>query len=143
MIIDIFTRFFKNLVERTEGPMHFRFLLQPMMSLIFAIIAGIRDVKKGVTPYLWRLVFGGADRKKIMREGWKDVGKIFILALALDIIYQLIVIYKYNSEERFYPLESVTIAVVLAIVPYILIRGPINRLIRLFIGKKEEEKKQI
>lgn len=133
---DIFTRFFTNLMERTEGPMNFRFLLQPTMSLIFAIIAGIRDSKKGLSPYLSRVVSNKEERQKLIREGWKDISKVFILALVLDIVYQLVVIYKLNSEERFYPLESIVVAMVLAIVPYILIRGPINRLIRFFSPKK-------
>ncbi|HVY73235.1 MAG TPA: hypothetical protein VG890_00305 [Puia sp.] len=130
---EIITRFFSNLLERTEGPMHFRFLLQPTMSLIFAVIVGIRDAKKGVSPYLWRMVSEPGKRKKIMREAWKDVGKIFILALALDIIYQLLVIFKHKTEERFYPLESIVVALALAIIPYMLIRGPVNRIIRYFI----------
>ncbi|PWT70624.1 MAG: hypothetical protein C5B59_19640 [Bacteroidetes bacterium] len=144
-MIDIISRFFTNLLERTQGPMHFRFLLQPTMSLIFAIIAAVRDAKKGVSPYLWRMISEGSKRKVIIREGWKDVGKIFILALALDVIYQLVVIFKYHTEEGFYPLESIVVAAALAIIPYILIRGPVNRIVRNFIPKKntdnQEEKK--
>ncbi|PWT98240.1 MAG: hypothetical protein C5B52_12550 [Bacteroidetes bacterium] len=136
---EIITRFFSNLLERTEGPMHFRFLLQPLMSLIFATLAAIRDAKKGVSPYLMRIIQNknAEDRKKILREGWKDISKVFVLALILDVVYQLIVTHKYNTEARFYPLESIFVAIVLAIVPYILIRGPLNRLISKFVSKKE------
>jgi len=28
-------------------------------------------------------------RKELMKEGWKSVGKIFILAVILDVVYQL------------------------------------------------------
>jgi hypothetical protein len=30
-------------------------------------------------------------RPELLRQGWKDVGKVFILAVVLDSIYQLIV----------------------------------------------------
>ena len=51
----------------------------------------------------------------------------FLLAIALDCIYQLMTI-------RFvYPLELLFTATVLALVPYALLRGPFNRLARLFL----------
>ena len=57
-----------------------------------------------------------------MRTGWKSVSKIFILAVVLDVIYQVIV------YHWFYPFETVLVAVLLALVPYLLIRGPVNRI---------------
>src|ERR1700741_4374516 len=103
-MIDLLTRIWDNLVARTEGAMHFRFLLQPLMSLIFAIRAGIRDAKTGTVPYLWRFMAEGNERKQIAAEAWKDVGKIFILAVVLDIVYQLVVIFGEQQKEGFYPL---------------------------------------
>jgi hypothetical protein len=50
------------------------------------------------------------------------VGKVFILALVLDSIYQLAV------NRGVYVLELLITATVLAIVPYVLIRGPVNRI---------------
>jgi len=137
---DIFLRLWQNLLERTEGPMHFRFLIQPCVSLIFAILAGIRDAKAGTVPYLWRFTYSKNQRNSIAKETWKDVGKVFIMGTVLDIIYQLLVIYRHKTEERFYPLESLVVAFILAIIPYIIFRGPVNRIVRIFI-KKEEEKK--
>lgn len=115
--------------------MHFRFLLQPLMSLIFAIKAGIRDAKSGTVPYLWRFVYSGGKKKAVAKEAWKDVGKIFIIGVILDILYQLIVVYKLKTEEHFYPLESVIVAFLLALVPYIILRGPVNRIVSLFVKK--------
>ena len=51
----------------------------------------------------------------------------FLVAIALDGVYQLMTI-------RFvYPLELLFTATVLALVPYALLRGPFNRLARLFL----------
>jgi hypothetical protein len=49
----------------------------------------------------------------------------------MDVIYQLIVL------GWIYPLELLTVTVALAVVPYILIRGPVNRLARYFRRKNE------
>lgn len=60
----------------------------------------------------------------MLRNGWKLIAKVFILAIVLDIVYQAIVF------RRFYPVEALLIANFLAICPYLLLRGPINRLMR-------------
>jgi hypothetical protein len=125
---DLLSRVWENLIDRTEGPMSLRFFIQPTMSLIFAIRAGLKDVRNGTMPYLWRAFVSKGMRKHIAKEGWKDFGKIFVIGIALDVIYQLIVVFKLKSEERFYPLESVIVAIGLAIVPYLLFRGPVSRI---------------
>jgi len=48
---------------------------------------------------------------------------VFILAIVLDVIYQLI-----KHRWTVYPGEAALVAIILAIVPYLLIRGPINRI---------------
>lgn len=131
-MIDIFVRIWNNLVERTEGPMNFRFILQPAMAIFFAIRASLRDVKKKETPYLWRLATSKGERGAISKEGWKDFGKVFILATILDIVYQLVVIFGLKKQSDFYPFESLIVAFLLSAIPYILFRGPVNRLIRMF-----------
>ncbi|HEX5025398.1 MAG TPA: hypothetical protein VFV68_09000 [Agriterribacter sp.] len=136
-MIDLFTRVWENLLQRTEGPMHFRFIMQPAMSLIFAITAAIRDAKAGTVPYLWRFAYSKGQRKSIAKEAWTDVGKIFVVGAVLDVIYQLVVIFGTKTEAMFYPLESVIVAFALAIVPYIILRGPVSRIVRIFIKKKE------
>ena len=138
-MFDLLSRIWHNLLERTEGPMNLRFYLQPAMSLFFAIRAAIRDSKNNTVPYLWRFMFSKEERLHVAKEGWKDVGKIFIIGTVLDIIYQLVVIYGKETKDQFYPLESLIVAFLLAIVPYILFRGPLNRIIRMFTKKKKSE----
>jgi len=136
-MIEILTRVWNNLIERTEGPMYFRFFIQPAVALFFAIRAGIRDAKRNQTPYLWRWVTTKGKGKEIASEGWKDFGKIFILATVLDIIYQLILIYGAKKQASFYPLESIIVGFLLSFIPYILIRGPLSRVIKLFMRKNK------
>lgn len=138
-MIETFLRVWDNLIERTQGPMHFRFFLQPAMAIFFAIRAALRDVKKDQVPYLWRWVTSKGKRREIAREGWKDYGKVFILATLLDIVYQLVVIYGAKKQSMFYPLESFIVAFFLSFIPYVLFRGPVNRIVRLFMKRKDEK----
>ncbi len=124
------TRFFENLGLKLHGPMKFRFVIQPLMSLIFAIKAGMRDSKTGSVPYLWGLFFQKGERKELVTEGWKDVGKIFLIAIIMDIIFQLIVL------KTIYPLETILTAFLLAFIPYLIFRGIINRIFSFLKLKK-------
>ena len=124
---DFITRFFDNLGLKVDGPMKLRFIMQPIVSLIFAIKAGLR--KSGEVPYFWGLVSGKGERKDLLKEGWKDVGKLFVIALLLDIIAQIIIL------KTVYPFEAVITAIILAFIPYIIFRGIVNRIISLFKKK--------
>lgn len=47
-------RVITQLFARLDGPMHFRFIMQPLMAAILATIDGIKDGKAGKPAYLWR-----------------------------------------------------------------------------------------
>jgi hypothetical protein len=120
---DMITRFLENLLGRVHGPMHFRIYMQPCMAILFAILDGRKDALTGKVPYFWSLFTEPEHRKALLRQGWKSVGKIFILALLLDAVYQ------FWQLHWFYPGEALLVAFFLAIVPYVLLRGPANRII--------------
>jgi hypothetical protein len=44
------------------------------------------------------------------------------------------VIYQFIEFDTFHPAEAVIIALLLAFVPYVLLRGPIARIARWWIG---------
>lgn len=119
---DIFARIFENLVDRVSGPMKFRLILQPLMAIIFAIRDGRRDAREGRAPYSWALLTDPTKWGDRLRSGWKSVGKVFIVAIIIDLVYQYIVF------RWFYPAEALITGSILAFVPYLLLRGPINRI---------------
>ena len=121
---EFLTRFFTNLAYRVGGPMTFRLILQPTMAILLALRAGMKDAREGRPPYFWTILTDPARRADLIREGWKSVARVFVLAVIMEVIYQWIVL------RWFYPGEAVTVAVLLAVVPYVLLRGPINRLAR-------------
>jgi hypothetical protein len=121
---DIWARVVENLSLRVTGPMKFRLLLQPVMASIFAIMSGLKDARAGNPPYFWALLTEPAHRAAMLRDGWKSVGKVFVLAIVLDVVYQIIV-------QRFvYPGEALITAFILAIVPYLILRGLVTRIAR-------------
>jgi hypothetical protein len=116
-----FQRMWSDLTDRPSGPMAFRFILQPSMAAITAIRDGLRDTRAERSPYLWTMVRQPGERVALLREGLDSTAKIILLGLAIDIIYQAIVF------EMFYPVEALVIAILLAFVPYLLIRGLVVR----------------
>jgi hypothetical protein len=110
--------------DRITGPMTFRLILQPMMATLLAVRGGLKDAREGRPPYFWSLLTEPGLRAVLLREGWQAIAKVFVVAIIMDVIYQLIV------QRWVYPLEVLIVAIVLAIVPYILIRGPVNRIAR-------------
>jgi hypothetical protein len=114
----------EDLVHRLDGPLHVRFILQPCMAIIFAIRDGRKDAREGRVPYFWSLFTERGRCKELILNGWKSVGKVFILALVLDFIYQV------WQLHWFYPGQALVVAIVLAIIPYLALRGPVNRLMR-------------
>jgi hypothetical protein len=121
---EMWMRFVDNLADRVSGPMKFRLLLQPVMAVIFAVISGLKDARTGKPPYFWALLTDPVHRRDMIKDGWKSVGKVFVLALILDVVYQIIVL-------RFvYPGEAIVVALALAIVPYLIVRGLVTRIAR-------------
>jgi|SRR5215469_12992119 len=133
---DIFQRLWDNLTARISGPMNFRFILQPLMAAGFATWSGIKDARAGRPAFLWTAISDPSQRSTLLRQGWKDVGKIFILAVVLDAIYQLII------QRGVYVLEILIVAPTLAFVPYLLLRGPITRLATVFTRRKASTQTQ-
>jgi hypothetical protein len=121
---DLWTLLANNLHDRVSGPMKFRIVLQPMMATLLAIRSGLKDAKSGAHPYFWSLLSSPGHRMEIIKDGWKSVGRLFFLAVALDLVYQFIM----QSSIR--PRAAIFVAVVLAIVPYVLLRGIVTRIAR-------------
>jgi hypothetical protein len=115
-------RTLEHLLSRLDGPLHFRFIFQPITAALFAIRDGRRDARAGRKPF--RLMTDPAQRRQVLSTSWKSVGKVFVIALILDAVYQ------FKVFRWFYPGQALLVALSLAIVPYSLLRGPVNWLTR-------------
>ena len=126
-IEEFFVRVWAMLIGRMSGPLTLRLILQPTVAAIFAIRAGLRDSREDRPPFFfWAIFTNPARRPELFQQVRKDVGKVFIMAFILDVVYELIV-YRW-----IYSGQAVIVATVLVIVPYLLICGPVTRIMRRF-----------
>jgi hypothetical protein len=86
-----------------------------------ALVLGVRNRK--VPPEA---------RRRRLLETWKAVSKVFIMAVMLDCVYQLLVL------RWIYPVESIVTATILAIIPYVVLRGVTDRIARTRIRPQGE-----
>ncbi len=120
----VWLRFFHDLIERPDGPMRFRFILQPVMAAIAAVRDGRADAVAGHAPFFWTIMSKPEDRMARLREALNATARIILLGVVMDVIYQALVL------KTFYPAEAAVIALVLAFIPYVIIRGVVLRLTR-------------
>ena len=123
-ILEMLSRGVEQLLGRASGPLHFRLFVMPLVVTVLAVRAGMKDAREGQPAFLWAILANPTERRRRLRSGLKDFGRIFIVAVVLDTLYQLIVL------RAFYPVQLLIVAVACAIVPYVLIRGPVTRLTR-------------
>jgi hypothetical protein len=117
-----FQRLWHDLIERPTQPMKFRFILQPSMAAIVAIRDGLKDARTGRSPFLVTVLRNPQKRIERLDEGLNATARIILLGLVMDTIYQIIVL------QRFYPNEALIIALLLAFVPYVIIRELVVRI---------------
>ena len=118
---DFLSTFWTDFLARFDGPLHFRLFVQPLMAIVFAVRDGTRDAREGRSAYLWTLLTDSAQRRYLLESGWQGISKVFVLAVVLDVVYQLIV------WREVKPVQALLTAAVLALIPYALLRGPVKR----------------
>jgi hypothetical protein len=128
-IQEILTRFWDQLIAQPSGPLAFRLILQPIMATILAILDGLKDARTGRPPFLRTILSDPSQRGAYLREGLKRVSRVIIFAFVMDAIYQVMVL------RRFYLGEALVTVFVLAVLPYLLIRGPVDRIARRRVRK--------
>lgn len=133
---DLLTRIWNDLGDRLDGPMWFRFILQPAMATIFGAIDGLRFAREGRSFLLWGGPKDPAERRRQQAATWRCIGKVFGLAIALDVVYQLIVLHW------FYPLETLIVVLVVALIPYFVVRFLFNRGARPWHGSDQSYEKK-
>jgi hypothetical protein len=119
---DTIGRMWRQLLERPSARMWFRFILQPTMAVIAAVHDGLRDVRAGRSPYVRAILRKPEKRAERLREGLNATARIILLGLAMDTLYQILVL------GSFYPNEAVVVALLLAFLPYVILRGLVARL---------------
>jgi hypothetical protein len=127
--VENLNRLWRDILERPGGPMTFRFILQPAMAIIAALRDGVGDARVGRKPYFWALIHGAPEgRSELLWGGIVSTARIIILGVFMDIIYQ------WRVLGTFYPGQAAVIAILLAFIPYLLLRGPFGRIARHWVA---------
>jgi hypothetical protein len=124
LVWQVVRRVWLSIGERWDGPLSFRFILQPLMAAIPAIRDGIKDARAGHSLYFWTVARNRLERVERLREGLIATARIILLGLVMDVIYQYLVL------KTFYPGEALIVSLLLCFVPYLAIRGPVTRIAR-------------
>jgi MFS family permease len=120
----------EQLLGRAVGPLQFRLVVMPTVVTLVAIRAGLRDARGGQPAFLWGIISDRGRRRRRMLAAWKDVARMFIVALVLDTVYQIMVL------PAFSVVQSLIVAVACAIVPYVVFRSSTTLLARGFSRKQ-------
>ena len=136
-MLEMLTRGYEGLLGRSSGPMHFRLIVQPLMATILAIRAGWADAWEGRPIFFWTLVQEPKRTAAMLRNLWRIAGKVFLVAVVLDVIYQIVVF------RWVYPVETLIVATVLALVPCMVVRGVGNRIVTLVRLKRLRDEKRL
>ena len=129
-ILRVISRSFDELLGRASGPLHFRVFVMPIVVTIIAIRAELRDAREGRPVPLGEFFIKRTELRRLFRSAVEDVGKVFIVAVVLDTAYQLFVLRAFHIGEL------LIVAVGCAVVPYVLVRGPITSLLRFLYQKR-------
>ena len=132
---EVRTRLWQNLFERPGGPMVFRFFLQPTMAAIAAWRDGVDDARTGRSPFFMGALADPAQRTVRLNEALVATAHIILLGLGMDGIYQAI------EFKSFHPAEAVIIALALAFVPYVVLRGLIARAAHRWLDRGQDLRK--
>lgn len=119
---DLLLRQWNDLLSRPSGPMAFRFVLQPAMAIFLALRDGFEDARTGQAPYFWTILSDPRQRADRLREGLKATARVILLGIVMDTIYQYVVL------KAFRPMEMAIVVLGLAFIPYLIARGPANRI---------------
>lgn len=122
---ELLARFWSEIAARPQGPMAFRFFVQPAVATFFALRDGIHDARNQRPAYFWAVFFDSGHRRELLRHGWRSACGVFTMAVVIDLAYQVLVL------RGFRPIQAVFVGVLLALFPYVLLRGPANRVAKL------------
>src|SRR5262245_13338962 len=113
----------ERLSARIAGPMHVRFLIQPLMAILLGIRDGVREAHAGAPPFVWDLCTTEGRGRKIARA-LKQLTIPILIATVLDGIVQ----YMLFREVRV--LGALVLGTLLMGLPYSIARGLANRIAR-------------
>ena len=114
---------FERFLARLTGPMHVRFIVQPIIAVILGIRAGIHDARQATPPFIWSLCTRPSGWKRQLKQAREHLVIPLVVAIVLDGIVQ------YLLFQRIRVLGAVVLGTILMGLPYSLARAFTNRIV--------------
>jgi hypothetical protein len=95
----------------------------PLAATIIGVRAGLRDARAPRPAFPLYAQLGREERRAPWLRAWRDVARVFVLAVLIDSVYQILVV-------RWVYGEALAVALILVLVPYTWVRGPTNWIAR-------------
>ena len=122
----LFSRaFLDDIPKRLSGPGRFRFVLQPLMAVIFGIRSGRSDAREGRAPYFYAILFHRHMRRDLLKSGFQTVINLILMGILVDAVCQWIIL------GRSHPGAALLLGPVLIVLPYSIARAVTNRVARM------------
>ena len=121
---EVHERFWTDVFGRLHGPMTLRFYLQPTLAFVAALKDGIKDVRLGHKAFFWTALWDPTQPSGRLREGLASTSQMALIGFAMDLIYQ------FKVFDRFYPVEAVMMVLLLAVIPYFVLRWIVEHVAR-------------
>jgi hypothetical protein len=110
------------LEEMLRGPGHLRFVIQPLIAILFGLRDGRMDRALGRPPYVVSLLTRSpAGRRARLREGLRSIVVPLCLALGASLLFQFLVM------RRVHLWAALAYAALFVALPYAITRGVTNR----------------
>jgi hypothetical protein len=106
-----------------------RFYLQPTLAFVAAVKDGVKDVRLGHRVFFWTALWDPTQPRGRLREGLMSTSQMALVGFALDTAYQFKVL------DRFYPGEAVMLVLLLAVLPYFVLRWIVEHVARWSISR--------
>jgi hypothetical protein len=108
---------------RLDGPGYLRLILQPLTAILLGIRDGHLDAKSGLLPLHSRL-FSAGHGSRALRAGLTAI----VIPLSLSVVTDGVV--QYLVHDFVHPVAALVVGILLVGIPYAVIRGSTNELLR-------------
>jgi hypothetical protein len=116
--------FLEDIPRRLAGPGRFRFVMQPLMAVIFGVLNGLADARAGRLPYIYAMLFHPNLRGDLVKTGFSTIANLMLMGILLDAVFQWVIL------GVAHPGAALIIGPLLVVTPYVAARSLSNRLAR-------------
>jgi hypothetical protein len=121
---EVHERFWSDVFGRMHGPMTLRFYSQPTLAFVAALKDGVKDARLGHKAFFWTALWDPTQPRGRLRQGLMSTSQMALIGFAMDVVYQ------FKVFDRFYPVEAVMMVLLLAVIPYFVLRWIVEQVAR-------------